>query len=64
MNLSNSQQLQTTRRKLQLLEDQIETLRSENSDTSHVTNLTIQSLTRLANQLKEEVARFESQSPA
>jgi hypothetical protein len=64
MNLSNSQQLQTTRRKLQLLEDQIETLRSENSGTSHATNLTIQSLTRLANQLKEEVARFEAQSPA
>jgi hypothetical protein len=64
MNLSNSQQLQTTRRKLQLLEDQIETLRSENSGTSHAINLTIQSLTRLANQLKEEVARFEAQSPA
>ncbi len=64
MSLSNPEQLEATRRKLQLLEEQIEIAQSENSGTSHATNLTIQSLTRLANQLKEEIARFEAKSPA
>ena len=64
MSLSDPQQLEVTRRKLDLLESRIETLQSENGGTSHATNLTIQSLTRLANQLKEEVARFAAKSPA
>ncbi len=64
MSLSNPEQLEATRRKLQLLEEQIETAQSEKGGTSHATNLTIQSLTRLANQLKEEIARFEAKSPA
>lgn len=60
MTLKNTQELEATRRKLALLEERIAAIHSTSKPNDHATELTIRSLMRLANQLKEEIARFEA----
>jgi hypothetical protein len=60
MTLKSKEELEATRRKLRLLEERIALIRDSGNRNSHATELTLRSLTRLANQFEEEIARFEA----
>ena len=60
MSLQSQRELEVTREKLQLLEKRYEANQREQGGDEHVRAITMQSLKRLINQLKEEIARFES----
>jgi hypothetical protein len=60
MTLTNKEELEATRRKLRLLEERIASIRKSGQRGSHATELTLRSLSRLANQFREEIARFEA----
>lgn len=62
MGLKNKRELQATKEKLRILEQRLEAARREPSDNPRAHELSIQSLRRMFNQLKEEVARFETQT--
>jgi hypothetical protein len=62
MNLHSHRELQATREKLQLLEERYEANKREQGGDEHVRELSMRSLKRLINQLKEEIARFESRT--
>ena len=62
MSLQSQRELEATREKLRLLEERYEANRHETCRDKHVTELSMRSLKRLINQLKEEIARFESRS--
>lgn len=64
MILKNETECAITREKLQELEERYEARRRETSANVHVHELTLQSLKRLINQLKEEIARYETRQPA
>jgi flagellar biosynthesis chaperone FliJ len=59
MILRSVEELQNTRKKLQMLEEQYEAARRESDRDEYVRELELQSLRGLINQLKEEIARFE-----
>jgi hypothetical protein len=59
MTLQNSTELANTRRKLRELEDRYQARLQEEPVGRHVHELTLQSLKRLINQLKEEITRYE-----
>ena len=60
MNIQSQQQLENTRGKLRLLEERLRNLEMEPLTNARTRELTKQSLKKLANQLKEEIVRFES----
>jgi hypothetical protein len=60
MSLRNERELQNTRRKLRLLEDEYEALRVESSENQHVREVAMKSIKRLINQFKEEIATYEA----
>ena len=60
MSLKNDIELENTRGKLRELEDRYEARRGRNVVNPHVHELTLQSLKRLINQLKEEIVRYEA----
>ena len=60
MTLKNNTELANTREKLRELEDRYASRLRETPANSHVHELTLRSLKRLINQLKEEIARFEA----
>ena len=62
MSLQSHRELEATREKLRLLEERYEAEKREESDDEHVRELSMRSLKRLINQLKEEIARFESRT--
>lgn len=62
MTLSDPRQLQATREKLQLLERRIAEIREKPERQGPNDELTVRSLKRLANQLREEIARCEAAS--
>ena len=64
MTLQNARQLEVTREKLRLLEERVEAIRHAPTGDEHTKELTLRSLKRLVNQLKEEIALFEAKSPA
>lgn len=64
MNLKNQNELATTRAKLQLLEERYRAKQQAPVEDAHVNELSMRSLKRLINQLKEEIARFESHPAA
>jgi len=64
MSLKNDIELENTRGKLRELEDRYEARRGQNAVNPHVHELTLQSLKRLINQLKEEIVRYEAHQPA
>lgn len=55
-----SLELDVTREKLQMLEERYEAEKREEGGNAHVRELSMRSLKRLINQLKEEIARHES----
>ena len=62
MSLQSHTELEATRAKLRLLEERYEANKCEQSAGDHVRELSMRSLKRLINQLKEEIARFKSRS--
>ena len=60
MSIQNLRQLENTRAKLKLLEDRHRDLEGEPVANLRTRELTKQSLKKLANQLKEEIIRFEA----
>ncbi len=64
MTLRNESELGNTRQKLRELEDRYGELRCDSTEDAHVRELTMSSLKRLINQLKEEIARYEAHQPA
>ena len=60
MKLQSKRQLEVARQKLKLLEEQYEATRNEPCADEHVRELTLESLKKLINQLKEEIVRYES----
>jgi DNA-binding transcriptional regulator YbjK len=62
MNLQSRRELEATREKLRLLEERYEAHKREPAGDEHVRELSMRSLKQLINQLKEEIARFESRS--
>jgi len=63
MSLNNERAVANTRVKLARLETRYDTLRSQAGGDKHVRELTMESLKRLINQLKEEIARYEAHQP-
>lgn len=61
MTLQSHRELEATREKLRLLEERYEAEKSGSGD-QHMRDLSMRSLKQLINQLKEEIARFESRS--
>jgi hypothetical protein len=64
MTLKNEIELVNTRGKLRELEERYQARVRETPANPHVQELTLQSLKRVINQLKEEIARFEVHQPA
>ena len=62
MNLQSQRELEATRVKLRLLEERYEANKRAQDSDEHVRELSMRSLKRLINQLKEEITRFESRS--
>jgi hypothetical protein len=60
VNLESDQQLVNTKHKLRLLEEGYEEVRAETDGDEHLRELELESLKRLINQLKEEIARYEA----
>jgi hypothetical protein len=59
MSIQSTRQLVNTRRKLQMLEARLQDLDAEPVANPRTRELTRRSLKKLANQLTEEIARFE-----
>ncbi len=58
MSIQNDHELAVTRKKLQQLEERVETIKGQAVTDSHVRELTLRSLKSLVNQLREEIARY------
>lgn len=59
MTIANATQLENTRTKLKILEDQFAKLKSQPSENAYTRQLTLQSLQRWIKDLKEEISRYE-----
>lgn len=59
MSIQTTQQLETTRSKLELLKERMAALEAEPVVNPHTRALTRRSLQKLINQLEEEIARFQ-----
>jgi hypothetical protein len=64
MGLKNKRELEATKEKLRIIEERLEAARREPSDNPRAHELSLRSLSRMFNQLKEEIARFETQTVA
>ncbi len=64
MSLQTADEPENTRAKLRMLEDQYESTLHRPTENPLVRQLTLRSLGRLINQLKEEIARYEAHQPA
>lgn len=64
MMLRNDTELANTREKLNELQHRYETLRNGAEPDPRLRDLSMRSLKRLINQLKEEIARYEAHQPA
>ena len=60
MTLRSQRELEVTRAKLRMLEERYELNKRDQSGDAYVRELTMRSLKRLINQLKEEITRFQS----
>lgn len=63
MTLRSDRELANTERKLRILEESLEEARIDPDEDEHVREVTMESLTRLINQLKEEIARYKAHRP-
>lgn len=64
MSLKSEREVANARAKLCRLEERYEILRQEADSDDRVRELTMESLRRLINQFKEEIARYEAHQPA
>jgi len=64
MTLNSDREVANTREKLSRLEARYNALEHETSGDKRARQLTMISLKRLINQLKEEIARYETRQPA
>jgi hypothetical protein len=60
MNLRDRQELEVTKEKLRTLEEWYAKRVHEPAEDQHVRQLSLQSIKKMINQLKEEIVRFES----
>ena len=60
MDLKNDRELEVTREKLRMLQSHYEASRLDTTDDPHVRELSLRSIKRMINQLKEEIVRYES----
>jgi len=58
MSIRSEQELAVTRDKLRLLEERVAALNEQTGGDAHVRELTLRSLKSMANQLREEIARY------
>jgi uncharacterized coiled-coil protein SlyX len=64
MKIQSTRELDNTRKKLRMLGDRLGELDAEPVANPQTRDRTRRSLKKLINQLKEEIARFESHAPA
>ena len=64
MELKDEREVEVTREKLRSLETRYQAASQDPGDDAHIQELTLRSLKRLINQMKEEIARFEAQIQA
>jgi hypothetical protein len=64
MSIKDQHELATTREKLAWLEKQYEAARRKPAENVRAHEWTLRSLKQMINQMKEEIARFESRSQA
>ena len=64
MSLQSKRELEVTRQKLRDLEKLYDTTAADTDDKSYARDLTLRSLKRTINQLKEEIVRFEARTNA
>lgn len=62
MELKNERELETTREKLRMLEEHYNRRTREARTGSYAEELSLRSIKRLINQLKEEIVRYESRT--
>jgi hypothetical protein len=62
MSIESRRELELTRSKLKLLEERLAALRQQGDENRRGHDWSIRSLTQTINQLKEEIARFESRA--
>ena len=60
MSIENKKQLEATRQKLAWLEHEYASAKDQPQANTQVQDLTLRSLKRMINQMKEEIARFEN----
>jgi hypothetical protein len=60
MNLQSSQEVEVTRRKLRILEERYDSIRSKAMGNEYARELTLRSLRQTINQFKEDIVRFQS----
>ncbi len=63
MTLRSERELVNTRKKLRMLEEDYEARAAETGGDEELREMTMESLKRLINQLKEEIARYEAHQP-
>ncbi len=63
MSIESRKELEVTRGKLKLLEQRLDELRHELAENQRAREWSIRSLKQTINELKEEIARFESRAP-
>ncbi len=64
MSIKSRRQLENTKAKLKLIEERLAALKEEPVTNAVVHELTRESLSSFANQLREEIIRFEAHLPA
>jgi hypothetical protein len=64
MELRDERELEVTREKLRLLEEHYEARRHEPTQDPYVRELSLWSIKRMINQMKEEIARYEAHKAA
>jgi hypothetical protein len=62
MSIESRRELEVTRAKLKLLEERLAAARAEPAENRRTRDWSVGSLTQTINQLKEEIARFESRA--
>jgi hypothetical protein len=60
MELKDDREVEVTRQKLQMLEQHYEERRRQSSDNPRLRELSLRSIKRMINQMKEEILRFEA----
>ena len=60
MELKDDREVEVTRQKLEMLERHYELRRQQPSDNPRLRELSLRSIKRMINQMKEEISRFEA----